>query len=980
MKQVAIKISRVFVLVAVLWYAGLGEAMAQLPNWSHEYYNLALGDVILLPNLSKGYVWKNGAWTYTSSGSASSSKIYHIVMDPGRKFNGDVSSLAVYQKGVTTTTGNGGTVNIVNQTDVKSVLNAWNAKAVAQGRPNSGSDPSTAYKIIVACNVAYYVLLDNVWSGYQVPGQNRMTGGLSFYPQTDGAKCHVYLKGDNRFGNIFYCSRFFNLADYGYDKEAPEETDFTSSELIFYSASSAGSSSGTLTVGNLDTSAMYMQLYDHNCSYNFYNSVIGGSDDVDKQDSRGIRIVGGTIFSGAQEEDVCSAIGGGGNGDGIVTVSGGTVTAVTSSTGTAIGGGIGWTDFGGKASVKITGGTVYAYNHGIVREYAGTTRFVPAAAIGGGSSFERKCWDASVEITGGTVYVQSVGGVAIGGGGSARGDGSNATIRISGGSITAKSISGSGGGITIPYGAAIGGGTGGLGDSEYGDGSGGNCTFTMTGGTLRAGSVGGGSTNSTNGGKIGFAKATISGSATDIQAQFIMAQGSSDHCEFTMSAGKLHNSSINNAEFKLVRTDGGALWLDDPNGKVNITGGTIENCVANNGGAVYTTGGTVTVRNATIKGCTASTGSGGAFAVMATGATVSLSGASITGNTANNSGGAFFLNNNATVSITNGVISGNTATNGDGGAFYGSPGAGITLSSGSIENNAARNGGGVYLANGAKLTYTMTANTGYIRANQASQWGGGVYLAQGTTSRQTNLTFTGTSASLGFYDNLAGTGADDIFAYGENTTYINFPNVNNMNLGGYSLPGATLEWWEDYKAGDARYNLGTQQKDASDGIRRYRASRDADLPIYKVTPQSAFYTKYLALTLGFEYGIMEIRRAGLKQRENAIYKVEFIGTDLERPAQYVTVLGTSDEEKTTIGGTAWNISKVKYLPKGTYRVTELNWTWYNTDKSNEALVKTQDITEEGVGNQIYQFVNDHKDLGTSPLHDEELKVNDLRAN
>lgn len=1016
-----------FAMIALLCLAGGGmRVAAQAPTGTNYnncvFWNVALGDVILLPDKSIGYTWNSSSktWVYTTNGGSSSDKLQYIVMVPnGTTFDGNPTHLTHATKPVTKPSG--GTVAIVNQSsaNVATVLNNWKTRATAQGHPSSG------YRIIIACNVRYTVCIDNVWSTYQDQSPDRMTGGLAFYPQSDGATLNLYMVGDNRFGNVFYCSRWINIDKAFTDKDGNKvgykkfsgdipsnfEYDFTTAQCVFHSAASTGSKSGTLVVGNITPGKTNGASYfGHETTYNFYDAVIGGSDNPWYQDSRGIKITGGTIYAGAEPTDVCSAIGGGGNGYGLVTITGGSVTAVTSSTGTAIGGGIGWTDYGGQASVTISGGEVYAYNHGIVRDYpvGQGNKFVPAAAIGGGSSFEKKCKETTVTISGGTVYAQSVGGVAIGGGGSAMGDGGNAVIKISGSAdVKAKSISGSQNGVTIPYGSSIGGGVGGDGGHGFGNGDGGTCTFTMSGGKLMAGSVGGGSNNSTHGGKIGYAKATISGASTDIQAQFIMAKGGSQACTFTMSGGKIHNSSINSTDYKLVKQDGGAVWIDDTGAVVNITGGSIENCTAQNGGAIYTSGGSISITGGSgIKSCTATTGhggaiytkggtvtikknitdcvatagNGGAVAIMATGANVTLENTKILRNTAKKYGGAFYLNKNAKVTITNGTIDNNTATSNDGGAFYGNTGSEITLNSGSIENNKARNGGGVYLASGAKLTYKMTSSTGYIRGNQASAWGGGVFLAQGTTDAKTTLTFTGTSSSLGFYDNIAGTGADDIYADGEGTTYINFPNVNNMDLGGYSLPGATLEWWEDYQVNDSRYNLGTQQKAASDGIRRYRASRDADQPIYKVTPQTAFYTKYLALTLGFEYGVMEIRRAGLKPRENAIYKVEFQGSDLNRPTQYVVVLGTEDSEKTTIGSNAWNISKLKYLPKGTYKVTEISWTWYNANKTSSALVKTQDITNDGVGNRIYEFVNDHKDLGTAPLHDEELKVNELKAN
>ena len=111
---------------------------------------------------------------------------------------------------------------------------------------------------------------------------------------------------------------------------------------------------GTLTLANLEVGSSN--------NLNYWNSALGASDST-AEDARGIVINGGTIFAGTTYQDNCTAIGAGGNAYGEVTINGGTVTAVASTTGTAIGGGIGYTSQGGNAIVKITGGTVYAYNY-----------------------------------------------------------------------------------------------------------------------------------------------------------------------------------------------------------------------------------------------------------------------------------------------------------------------------------------------------------------------------------------------------------------------------------------------------------------------------------------------------------------------------------------------------------------------------------------------------------------------------------------
>lgn len=421
--------------------------------------------------------------------------------------------------------------------------------------------------------------------------------------------------------------------------------------------------------------------------------------------------------------------------------------------------------------------------------------------------------------------------------------------------------------------------------------------------------------------------------------------------------------------------DGGAIFVNNIKAVEMESGEFSCNEAIGNGGAMYVGTGTITLTSGSASENIAY--NGGAF--YADGGSVNIDGGyQISNNVANHDGAGLYANG-GNVEIKGGIINENKALAGNGGAFFLSPDAKIILQDGSIEKNEATNGGAIYLSGGAYFEYitSATGDLGYIRGNRASNLGGGIYLAEGT-SQKTEMKFNLNSPTLGFYDNIAEVGADDIYAYGEGTTTINIPNVQSMNLGGYSIPGATLEWWEDYKVNDSRYSEGTLQGDPSN-IARFRASRDANLPIWKVpkvstTPLSNFYEKYLCLTFNFEYGKIEIRRAGLKPNENAIYEVKF-GDGSQREIQRVVVNG-SDEEGIDVGGKHWNVANVSFLPKGEYTVTEIPWTWYNDYKEASDLSKTQ-IISEGDG-YIFNFDNTHHDMTETPLHDEEFKVNKLK--
>ena len=170
-----------------------------------------------------------------------------------------------------------------------------------------------------------------------------------------------------------------------------------------------------------------------------------------------------------------AGIGGGSKNAGQVTITGGTITAI-SGDGAGIGGGQGnMSSNAGNADIEISGGTIEA------------TGGYTSAGIGGG------CYgDATIKITGDAVIKNAAGGdygAGIGGGG-----GGNGNVTISG---NAK-IENAQGGIT---GSGIGGGNGASGTVVIKDDS----TVTATGGEAGAG---------IGGGYAGLGDVTIEGNTT----------------------------------------------------------------------------------------------------------------------------------------------------------------------------------------------------------------------------------------------------------------------------------------------------------------------------------------------------------------------------------------------------------------------------------------------------------------------------------
>ncbi len=652
---------------------GMDEPEVLDGDSGYIYFDLAAGNVKIEKTTYSGYVFVKGVKTlvtgehkpdnkyyvYQSNGTNNKDTGYETDEDFEKKTN---CRLPKYKR-VETSAGGGEkwTDYVTNNTDVKAVSNSWKDAAEKSGRTSTGNNITFAKESSYTADMT----IDNIWSSFQKPGATRSEGGITAHLLDQrNTTIQLRLKGDNRVGNIHY----------GANKG-------TNNQIIFSNGEDANQTPGSITVADFPT----------NFKGNHWCSAIGGDDNFcDRSD--GIVINSGVIYAGTTPEDNCTAIGGGGNQYGRVTINGGTVTAVVSSTGTAIGGGIGYGDAGGDTDVTINDGTIYAYNLGIV--YGQGDKFndyIPAAAIGGGGSRDKDGnKNTNITIKGGTVYAQSKGGAAIGGGCSAAKSGGPATIDISGGTIIAKSTSGTYKTTDdIDAGASIGGGTGLT--------AGGSVALNISGGTLRTGSIGGGLATQ-EGARVGSANVEITGG--DITGQVIMAGGGSKACTFDMSGGSIHDTDLINGNeikdledpqpgipIKYIKENGGAVFMNDEEGVTTITGGTIKNCKAENGGAIYMNGGT-----ANIKG---------------------------------------------------GTISGNTATNDGGGVYL--PGGDFTLNGGSISKNSAQNGGGIFLSKAPVL------NQGTIEANTAKENGGGMYISDCVVELKPagDVAITGNSAENG---------------------------------------------------------------------------------------------------------------------------------------------------------------------------------------------------------------------------------------
>ena len=257
-------------------------------------------------------------------------------------------------------------------------------------------------------------------------------------------------------------------------------------------------------------------------------------------------------------------------------------------------------------------------------------------------------------------------------------------------------------------------------------------------------------------------------------------------------------------------SNGGAIYIASENtespvsvilGETNLT----KNIAVSNGGAIYVAGGDITLGTATMSENEAT--NGGAIS-LSNGIFNFGDESKITGNTAYQNGGGLYVTNTTSSEVTiecyGGAFTSNSAINNGGGIYLSGP---IILNfAANVQSNTAKDGGGIYIDGGAEMNF----GNGLIVGNEAGNkdgktgYGGGVYLKKGT------LAFT-SSEGFGIYNNAAGYAAADIYTTGQETV-INLPNVKNMNLKGFDVPGSELYWVQDNpdnRYEDALFNLET---------------------------------------------------------------------------------------------------------------------------------------------------------------------------
>lgn len=196
---------------------------------------------------------------------------------------------------------------------------------------------------------------------------------------------------------------------------------------------------------------------------------------------------------------------------------------------------------------------------------------------------------------------------------------------------------------------------------------------------------------------------------------------------------------------------------------------------------------------------------------------------------------------------TGGSYIANTA--GLGGGIYASGNIALTFAA-NVRDNKAQNGGGLYVDEGVDLSF----GNGLIVGNSAEKVGGGIYLAKG------ELTFTETT-NLGIYNNAASVEAADIYSSGSGTT-VNLPNVSEMNLTAFDVPGSELYWVKDFS--EKRYETALRNNE-----------NIADLSIYFDGASVLEFTDEQCLDLGYDLVFVTLIPVGLDDNDNAVITISY---------------------------------------------------------------------------------------------------------
>ncbi len=252
-------------------------------------------------------------------------------------------------------------------------------------------------------------------------------------------------------------------------------------------------------------------------------------------------------------------------------------------------------------------------------------------------------------------------------------------------------------------------------------------SFSLEGGTLSSGSanIDRAIVYVNDGGMVSMSGGKIQGDKNHNSRGVFLQYYNGPHVEFTMTGGTIADCSLLNTSAYCAH-GGGVLMIG--NSKFTMVGGEITNCsaIGQGGGVTILDSALFTMNDGKISGCTATTKGGGVMAQDT--ATFILNGGEICSckATANGSvgGGIYLSGKNINFTMSGGKVCHNTAEYIGGGIHTQSD---IQITAGAIQDNkttcAVGYGGGIYVHKEATLKLTNVL----ITDNTASALGGGIW-------------------------------------------------------------------------------------------------------------------------------------------------------------------------------------------------------------------------------------------------------------
>jgi CSLREA domain-containing protein len=236
---------------------------------------------------------------------------------------------------------------------------------------------------------------------------------------------------------------------------------------------------------------------------------------------------------------------------------------------------------------------------------------------------------------------------------------------------------------------------------------------------------------------------------------------------------------------------GGAICVNG--GSLTVTGSTISNntlSTNDQGGGIYLESGSMTVTNSTISGNTAGYGAG---ILSSGGGTMAITNSTVSGNTARNvvetvtvtCGTAEACNNPPSGFTCSGTqCTGPISSNGVGAGIY-NAGASVTVTNSTISGNIAQGWGRNNLHGGGGILNrsTLTVANSTITGNSA-QFGGGIYADLGTLNLSNSIVAGNINSTISYYPSsgpdISGTLATGDYNLVQNTSGATLSGTHNI--------------------------------------------------------------------------------------------------------------------------------------------------------------------------------------------------------